>query len=586
MPQAQFFQLNPQSSFADDIKSGYEAGYNIREGQRKKALNEIYSKHVKPDGSFDSENFLKEATDAGIGPEMTSTWLNQKTAKSEATVKEATNAEMLSVLGRKPDVLRDWFIQEKEKAAKLNNPTEQGDGGPLTPSTLDVDKLSDNRDEVERKQAVADSKVTDSGIMLSPPAPSISAVPVSQQLQNMFNKKGIEGIQASDAADLLDRVPGNSDRTDISGRFYSAPEGKFTEKDISNLTAQPFNEVEQGKKYDVVEEALRREPGQSGPAGKLGDIQTPETFQSDSVKWEPKDDGSNEYRQFKTALDSQLKSLDMKSASDYLQKIGENTYKQNLYVPNQMAWMTKEGKIDYSAMGAEIAKVKDSDQKARAKAEEAIQKAKDSLMETAKKYGVDTVEGRKLDIENYKLRDSSKRTEAASLITNKQNISNAKAAIKDAGVDTTKLALAAPQVIRAYATALNPGQQLSEGNLIEVSKVLYPDMASKPEFVAKLAGGLMRGIKDDDWSVFDQLTNYVDAGAPTKVAARMAKIASEAAVLNEKNLDNYVISQEKSDDAKTKVTPAAKAMAKPAKSVTEKKTETALERVRRLRGKN
>jgi len=393
MPQAQFFQLNPQSSFADDIKSGYEAGYNIREGQRKKALNEIYSKHVKPDGSFDSENFLKEAADAGIGPEMTSTWLNQKTAKSDATVKEATNAEMLSVLGRKPDVLRDWFIQEKEKAAKLNNPTEQGDGGPLTPSTLDVDKLSDNRDEVDKKQAAADSKVTDSGVMLSPPTgPKVPATaPVSQQLQEMFNKKGVEGIQASDAADLLDRVPGNSDRTDISGRIYSAPEGKFTEKDISNLTAQPFDEVDQGKKYDIVEEALRREPGQSGPAGKLGDIQTPGTFQSDSVKWEPKDDGSNEYRQFKATLDSQLKALDMKSASDYLQKIGENTYKQNLYVPNQMAWMTKDGKIDYSAMGAEIAKVKDSDQKARAKAEEAIQKAKDNLMETAQKYGVSTI---------------------------------------------------------------------------------------------------------------------------------------------------------------------------------------------------
>ena len=140
------------------------------------------------------------------------------------------------------------------------------------------------------------------------------------------------------------------------------------------------------------------------------------------------------------------------------------------------------------------------------------------------------------------LMDPAKRTEAAALITNRQNIANAaqavEASVDATGPNVTKLMLAAPQVIRAYATALNPGQQLNEGNLLEVSRVMYPEL-SRPHLI-QIAAALGRGIRNNDWSGFKTVADAVDATAPQALYDRMRKVAEEAAKLNQISLGSYV----------------------------------------------
>lgn len=562
-------QIPQYISPATILNEGYSAGYNMREGQRKKALNNIFSESVDTSGGFDSQSFLAKAKEAGIGPEMIQTWLGQKTAKSDAAAKEATNATILETLGRKPDALRDWFEQEKQKATG-GRVSEQGAGAPTGTTTIDADKLP-NPDR-ERPQG----KSSESGVMLSPVTPAApttapstvsgtSTTPsipypagfhragtVSEQLESMIKPKAQEA-----EGQTIDLGQGT-----VTGRVQN--QETFTTPDPGFYTEQAPGIVPQDKRYDVVEESLRKREGYSlanpmGISAPTGQATTDESIFSVPVK----DDGTNEYRQYKTALDSKLQGMGMESPEKWLKAVHDYTLEQNTPVqPNPLAFTGKDGAKEF---GEQMMKYAQGQIQAKGKAEEAVMKAKESLIEFAKAFGASTVDQRKLELpQGMILRDSSKRTEAAALITNRYNIGNAKTTLKEAGFDTTKLGMAAPQVIRAYATALNPGMQLSEGNLVEVSKALYPDMASKPEFLVKMATAMFRGLKGD-WTGFQQLSDYADAGAPEKVAQRMKKIADEAASLNERNLANYVIKpvatkMEKETTDKTS-TPSAKGFA-------------------------
>lgn len=363
---AQFFQANPQKDFGDLYSKGldnYEKNYKF---QKEKTLNDIFSESTKSDGSFDTEGFLTKTSAAGIGKAATEQWLGQKGAKSDAAVKEAQNAGVMDLLGRKPDVLRDWF--EQEKAKKENTPIATTTTPTPEPAAV-VKSVEPSQTQVVDKPKV------------------------SEQLEQLIKPKPTETPTTSATSDMEVETKLTAD----SG-WLPTPDGKTSDPGTYDM-APKADTLMAGKKYDIVEESLRREPGQSIQEKMGGSTST--GFASDSTNWEPADDGTNEYRQYRTALDSQLKANGLGSTSDYLKKIGESTYKQNIYIPNQLAYMSKDGKIDYAAYGAEIAKQKESEIKAQAKAEEAIQNAKDKLMETAQKYGVSTIaskeEGRNVE---------------------------------------------------------------------------------------------------------------------------------------------------------------------------------------------
>lgn len=366
------------------ISEGYKAGFEMQEGQRKKALNQSFSESLNPDGSFNTEAFLSKASSAGIGPEAVTAWLGQKTAKSDTAAKEAMNASILEATGRKPDVLRDWFEQERQKKVAQEQEAAQEK---TREQTIQSDATNyGTKQEQEAQQAIVD-KQTGADRFLNPQTGDTN-LPPEQTKQTGADYEEVR----------------------VGGTTATAP-GYYGAGGVDTKIYEPIPKVQE-KKYDVVEEALKREKGSSSAFGSPS-TSTPSSFSSDLTKWEPQDDGSNEFRNYKTTLDSQLKANGLGSASEYLQKIGESTYKQNLYTPNPLAMMGKDGKPDLAAFGAENAKYEQSKVVAQGKAEEAILKARQDLIEGAKKFGVDEIASKqeKRDVEKQEAEMQGRRPE-------------------------------------------------------------------------------------------------------------------------------------------------------------------------------
>lgn len=255
--------------------------------------------------------------------------------------------------------------------------------------------------------------------------------------------------------------------------------------------------------------------------------------------WAPADDGTNVYQQYKSALDSQLKAGGYTDASDYLRKTYDATLRENTPTsPNELQMLLgREGIAKYGDQRQAYAAAM---QIAKGKAEKAVLEARGKLADFAKQFGVNTVEQRKTELPGgMVLRDPAKRNEAAALITNRETIKFAQDAVKAAGTDGAALEMAAPQVIRTYATALNPGQQLSEGNLAEVAASLYPEFGSNHDMLIKIAGAMMLSFKGDD-SALKGIFSKIQAISPVSLQARLSKLAHEAEVLNERALSTMV----------------------------------------------
>lgn len=268
-----------------------------------------------------------------------------------------------------------------------------------------------------------------------------------------------------------------------------------------------------------------------------------EVTDSGLFDWKPVDTGTNEFTQFNTALNTQLGSLGYKDAPSYLKSVYDQTLLANTpREPNAALQMQGvEGMAKYQG---EVSDYNAGLAKAQGLAQTAVNAERAKLTDMAKQYGVNVIENRKTELGGGKiLRDPAKRTEAQALVTNEKNIEYANEAVRNAGTNTSKLMLAFPQVARAYATALNPGMQLNEGNLKEVAANMFPENVGNKEFIAKIASGLARGFVKNDWSVFDQFGDALEAQAPGALAARMQKLASEAKTLNAKSLQGYVTSR-------------------------------------------
>lgn len=265
--------------------------------------------------------------------------------------------------------------------------------------------------------------------------------------------------------------------------------------------------------------------------------------------WNPENDGTNEYVQYKTALDSALKSNGFNDASSFLKHVKDSTMLANMpREPNRgLLQLGKEGRSKY--MG-ELADYKAGIAKAEGLAKQAVIEERRKLADFAKQFGTNVVDTRKTELDDkYILRDPAKRTEAQALITNRETIKYVQEAVKSAGNNTAKLKLVFPQLARAYATAANPGMQLNQGNLQEVAEGMFPESIGNKEFIARVTSGIARGLVNKDWSMFQQFGDALEAQAPGALAERMNKLAAETQQMNETTLRGYVtVREEKTAD--------------------------------------
>ena len=266
--------------------------------------------------------------------------------------------------------------------------------------------------------------------------------------------------------------------------------------------------------------------------------------------WNPENDGTNEYAQYKTALDSALKSNGFDDASSFLKHIKDSGMLANMpREPNRgLLQLGKEGRSKY--MG-ELADYKAGIAKAEGLAKQSVMEERRKLADFAKQFGANVVDTRKTELDDkYILRDPAKRTEAQALITNRETIKYVQEAVKSAGNNTAKLKLVFPQLARAYATAANPGMQLNQGNLQEVAEGMFPESIGNKEFIARVTAGIARGLVNKDWSMFQQFGDALEAQAPGALAERMNKLAAETQHMNETTLRGYVRErQQKQPDA-------------------------------------
>lgn len=540
--------------------------------RRKLALNNIFSKHIDDKGNLNERSFYAEASKAGLDPNQIGQAIDYHNKQIDQMSKIATEQSTQRIQGYDPTSAgrNEAGFGSPDAGSiilgmvKTSSPSSEGNGAPDGPTTIDADKLRDP--EVVRAEAEAKANGISPVAPTTPTEAPIAPVKTAldrmreklsgskQDIKEVQRELGVkaDGVVGKDTRTALNRLQAiRAKEAEEAGTFateqggqvaITAPfqskgeEARMAPDTVGPDVFEPAPEDNRTftQKFEDSYNPANSIAGQSG-ASNLG------TPNESLFTWEPKNDGSNAFMQYATALDSRLKGNGFKDASDFLHQIYAQEIKRNMpTAPNEgLLQLGKEGIAKYRG---EQRAYQAGLQKAQGAAEDAVTKAREGLAEFAKTFGVNTVEQRKTELSDTEiLRDPSKRTEAASLKTNFDNITHAKDIVRDAGTNTSKLMLAYPVVVRAYATALNPGQQLSEGNLSEAAKSLFPDQTNNKEFMIKAIGGLVRGLKNDDWSVFNQLVDYVDAGAPSAMANRLRSMANAAGDLNAKSYGSYVI---------------------------------------------
>lgn len=159
--------MNPLQA-QQSLNAAQEGTRNEIDWANKQALRNIQSKHTNDDGSLDHFGFIHEAASAGIGPDAVKAWLSNQNDTNAAATNQTNTNFLLKTLNLNPNALRDQTKLPGTPGAGQNNTidgeplapgqsiqynNEKGAGAPVGPSTLDIDKLPSNSDEVRARAA-------------------------------------------------------------------------------------------------------------------------------------------------------------------------------------------------------------------------------------------------------------------------------------------------------------------------------------------------------------------------------------------------------------------------------------------------
>lgn len=479
--------------------AGTNAADAARTYEKKRTLDALFAKHTKPDGRFDGAAFIADAASAGLGRAEIEQAADYDAKRKTIASQNALQESMQRGAGYNPDVVDRPGVPTQQAAA-----SQPGTGAPLGPSSIDPDKLR-----------------------------SPSEVGGTPQTGATVRQGG---LTAQDVVDHINgKTAGDTQTVEVFGRVPSESKGEEARLPPP-AEADPFTPEPPPRTWWQEFSDSYNPQAMGGGIGSSADA-----MQQDAglLQWAPKDD-SNQFRKFSSALQAKLNAGGFKDANDYLGKVYQSVFDANMpSQPNQaLLFLGAEGMAKFRQQEADF---KAGIQKARGLAQQKVLEAREKLESAAKEYGSSTVEDRKSYVgQGYILRDASKRDVANALLVNRDNINHAVKSVDSAGLDKTKLTLALPQLVRAYATSLNPGQQLSEGSLAEVTAMALPELADKKDMIRNLAVGIfnaMRGKTD----VLQDIANGADAQTAAALRSAMTRIAGELPGLNEKALGNYVI---------------------------------------------
>lgn len=270
----------------------------------------------------------------------------------------------------------------------------------------------------------------------------------------------------------------------------------------------------------------------------------------DIVKWDVKDDGSDQFRQYQKAQTSMISSVGAKNGTDYLTKIWDATYKANMPVAPNWAEIVKNS----SNASEGLAKYQEQVQQyqagltqAKGKADLAVMAEKQKLQAQADKFGVQSVTNSQSYIADseggmHTLRDVSKRNEAASVLQNESLTNGLKEEINAASriSDTPGLLLMLPRVARLYGGSMKPGEQPSEFNVTEITKALYPELTARD--VGMALTDVWRLIKTGgkDLSLINDMQSKYGEMKPAALRGALGKMMDDIDKANASNHKAYL----------------------------------------------
>jgi hypothetical protein len=491
---------------------------DLNETADKTSLRRLFARSLDATGNVDERGFYQSIKDVGLGPAEAKTAMDWLAAQKGNQANTAMQNTQIRAMGYNPAAAGRAGAQigEPEPVEVTRNPLipsappEQGSQRKGNWSLSDW--FNGMKAKAEQPQAQP------------------QAMPDAQQIAaQQAAPSGFATADQPQAADL-GQIGSASLATAKDDPFSGYQEPALAPGQDLRSANQKVEDS-----YDPAQSMMGQAQGQAAPE------QASPMFQ-----WDPQNDGSNQFQQFGAALSAKLNAEGYKDPSEFLQATYANAVKANAPpMPNQgLLMLGPEGMSKYQGeMQTYLAGL----QKAQGLAGQEVMKAKAGLADFAKQYGVNTVEQRKSEIPGGILSDTSKRNEANALRANAQNIEFAAEAIAKASQggapNVPQLMMAAPQVIRAYATTLNPGQQLNEGNLMEVSGQMYPELTG-PKLIS-VAAALGRGLRNNDWSGFDTIANSIDATSPKALLQRMNTLVSESRKLNKISMGSYITQAEK-----------------------------------------
>ena len=246
-----------------------------------------------------------------------------------------------------------------------------------------------------------------------------------------------------------------------------------------------------------------------GGSGSAGSPSVPDADKQ-LMQWEVKDDGSNLYRQYSSALDQYLNGVGFsKSGSDknisdvatrYLQSVYTNTLLSNAPAGVNPYVILKDPKnpgAGLSEYGEQMMKNTQQGKIAEGKAREAVLQAKASLSGIADKYGVQNTQEKELQVgDGTMLYDKSKRENVGILKMVKADVPVLQKQVQSAG-DIVSLQMLLPQVAKASGQSMG-GVQPTEFNIAEVYRGAFPELDKVT--AARIAVATLQGLRTADFS--------------------------------------------------------------------------------------
>lgn len=514
-------------TMSDRIKQGYaDRAYNnnLSKGDRKVTTVDKNGKTITqtiPAGQLDETKYIQDITSLGLGPEYINRLRQERAANNASYLDQLNTDNRRRVLG------------VDDKPAPRNN-ANTGEPQPVTARSRLENFFNEKKKAKEDLPLVVRTTPADDQTPMQSPE-FTGMIPPTTQLPATTQTE--QERRARDVA--ADPNTGSTGRVEVDGAAPTSQQSFTLPEDKSEFIENTY--VPQDKRSIFQYEQDRYSP-ENGLAARLS-AQSQQAAPDESLfAWAPKNTDTNEYRDFENALKAKLNSAGYADAPSYLRSVYNQTLKANTppMPAESLLAMGLEGQAKYEEqLNAYLA----GTAKARGLAEEAVNNERSKLEAAAKEYGTSTIEARKTDMPDGKLRDVSKREQAAALNINRDYSRHVLDGIDKAGNNVATLTSLMPQLARSISTAFNPGQQISEGNIKENLGSLYNGLTTidGQPITESMKAGLIRWVLTGDKSGTADFQNKLDATSTAVLAQRMREMAVKSVELTDKNYQNYVV---------------------------------------------